>query len=81
MKIAVLVDEQLLHEADRVATDSGVTRSQVFSMALEAYVRGRRHTETAEQLSRGYGSEPDTEEKRVTAEMKAKFEHIVEDRW
>ena len=81
MKIAVLVDEQLLQEADRVATDLGVTRSQVFSMALEAYVRGRRHMETAEQLSRVYGSEPDPEEKRVTARMNTKFEQIIKDRW
>ena len=38
MKTAVSVDDELITEADRAAREMGVSRSRLFSLALEAYL-------------------------------------------
>jgi metal-responsive CopG/Arc/MetJ family transcriptional regulator len=42
MRTAISVDDKLLREADRIANKMGVSRSQLFSLALEAFLRERR---------------------------------------
>jgi metal-responsive CopG/Arc/MetJ family transcriptional regulator len=42
MKTAISVDGQLLSEADRTARELGLSRSRLFSLALEAYLRHRQ---------------------------------------
>ena len=50
MKTAISVADQLLEEADKAATEIGVSRSKLFSIAMEAYLRQIRHKEITEQL-------------------------------
>ena len=81
MKTAISVDDDLVHEADRTAKQLGLSRSKLFSLALEAYLRNRRHQEIKERLNRAHGGERDPDEQRILAAMKTKFVASNRDRW
>ena len=42
VKTAISLDSHLLSEADRTARAMGLSRSRLFSLALDAYLRNRR---------------------------------------
>ena len=70
-----------MQEADRTAKQLGLSRSRLFCVALEAYLRDRRHQEIVERLNRAHAGEPDPDEPRVRAAMKTKFAANIKDRW
>ena len=81
MKTAISVDGDLLQQADQVARQMGLSRSRLFSLALQDYLLQKRRKQTLEWLNRVYAGEPDAEEKRTGARMKAKFRSTIRDRW
>jgi metal-responsive CopG/Arc/MetJ family transcriptional regulator len=81
MKTAISVDNELLTEADRTARELGLSRSRLFSVALEAYLRDRRQQETLERLNQAYAGKPDSANRETLKRMKAKFRSTIRDRW
>lgn len=81
MKTAISVDGQLLTEADRIAREMGLSRSRLFSLALEAYLRHRHQEEIIEQLNRVYTGKTDPASEPTLKRMKAKFRSTIRDRW
>jgi hypothetical protein len=81
MKTAISLDDQLLSDADRAAKEMGVSRSRVFSLALEEFLRRRRHLSVVEQLNRVYGDDPPVADARVLAGIKTKTRATLKDRW
>jgi metal-responsive CopG/Arc/MetJ family transcriptional regulator len=81
MKTAISLDDSLMTEADRAAREIGVSRSRLFSLALEEYLRKREHDRILAQLNLVYGSESDAGEKRVPARLKTKFRSTIKERW
>lgn len=81
MKTAISVADQLVQEADHAARELGVSRSRVFSIALENYLRARRNEKITEQLNRVYGGQPDPREQLIVAKFKSKFRATIKDRW
>jgi hypothetical protein len=81
MKTAISLEDELLEEADRTAKQMGLSRSRLFSLALQDYLRHRREREIVEQLNRVYGQEPAPPDDGMSAKMKAKFRATVRDRW
>jgi metal-responsive CopG/Arc/MetJ family transcriptional regulator len=81
MKTAISIDDQLLHDADRAAKRMGLSRSRLFSIALQDYLHQRRQQELLDQLNRVYASHPDLSEQRTAAKMKGKFRRTIKERW
>ena len=79
-RTAICIDGQLLEEADQVARKMGLSRSRLFSLALQDYLRQRRQEQVTEQLNRVYAGGPDASEQRTTAGMKARFRSTIKDR-
>jgi metal-responsive CopG/Arc/MetJ family transcriptional regulator len=80
MKTAISLDGNLLHQADRTARAMGLSRSRLFSVALEEYLRRRRQELMIEQLNLVY-SDQKPGEARIAKGMKAKFRSTIKDRW
>ena len=80
MKTAISVEDGLLNEADRAAKQMGLSRSRLFSVALEDYLRHRRQEEMIGQLNRVYAV-PAPSETGLPAKMKTKFRSAIRDRW
>jgi len=81
MKTAISLDDELLEQADKTARQMGLSRSGLFALALQDYLRHRRQQEVAEQLNRVYAGEPDAAQRRTTARMKARFRRTIRERW
>lgn len=81
MKTAISLDGRLLKQADETARRMGVSRSGLFALALQDYLRRRRQQEVAEQLNQVYAGTPDLLRQQPTARMKAKFRSTIKDRW
>lgn len=81
MKTAISLEDELLLQADRTAREMGVSRSRLFSLALEAYLRERRNREILGQLNKVYADEPSVEERRTVAGMKRRFRSTIRESW
>jgi metal-responsive CopG/Arc/MetJ family transcriptional regulator len=81
MKTAISVDDDLITEADRTAREMGVSRSRLFSLAIESYLRNREHERILEQLNRVYASESGVVDKRLAARIKGKFRSTIQENW
>jgi antitoxin MazE6 len=81
MKTAISLDDHLLEEADETAQRMGLSRSGLFALAVQDYLRRRRQQEVVEQLNRVYAGKPDTAGRRTTLRMKAKFRSTLKERW
>lgn len=82
MKTAISIEDELLNEADRTAKQMGLSRSRLFSIALEDYLRHRRQAEMSERLNQVYADEPrDPGDREILQAMKAKFRATIRDPW
>lgn len=81
MKTAISVDDELVKAADSAARKLGVSRSRLFSIALEKFLHDRRNEEMLERLNRVYAGEPSPEDRRIVAGFKSKLRSVVKDRW
>ena len=77
MKTAISLDEELLTQADKAAKEIGVSRSRLFSMAMQEYLRRKRGEEITEALNRVYADGQTDEDKRIVAGIKARMRSIV----
>ncbi len=58
MKVAISVPDRVFEEAESVAKKLHVSRSRVYTQALEEFVRKHRGETVREALDAVYGSEP-----------------------
>ena len=59
----------------------GLSRSRLFSLAVQEYLRHRSQKQALEELNRVYTNEPDPTERHATIRMKAKFGATIKDKW
>jgi hypothetical protein len=59
----------------------GVSRSRLFSIALEAYRRERQNQEILSQLNKVYAEERSPEERRTVTGMKRRFRSTIRESW
>jgi metal-responsive CopG/Arc/MetJ family transcriptional regulator len=81
MKTAISLEDELMLQADRTARQMGVSRSRLFSIALEAYLRQRQSREILGKLNKVYADEPSPAERRTVAGMKRRFRKTVSESW
>jgi metal-responsive CopG/Arc/MetJ family transcriptional regulator len=60
MKVAVSVPDPTFQAAERVAKHLGMSRSQLYARAIDAFVKTYRDAEVREALAAAYGTEPVT---------------------
>lgn len=81
MKTAISVEDDLLNEADRAAKQMGVSRSRLFSLAMETYLRQTRQAQIIEQLNKVYAGDPQTDERRIARAMMTRVPQMIPERW
>ncbi len=81
IKTAISVQKSLFEQAEALAREKKVSRSRLFVMALEDYLRREENRKLAEQLNAIYGGEPDPEEEALRRKMKRQFRKRVEGEW
>jgi predicted transcriptional regulator len=81
MKTAISVDDDLLMKADSTAQGMGISRSRLFSIALENYLRERRKADILERLNKAYAGDPPPDERRMLAAIKKSLQATIKRPW
>jgi len=81
MKTAISIKDDLLHEADRVAGELGISRSGLVSLAVQEFLSHRRQEQIVAQLNAVYDGGPAITDKRRLAGMRRKFRSTIRDSW
>ena len=79
-KVAISLPDEVFQAVEKERLAKGVSRSQYFRLALEAFLRRERDREAIEQYIRGYQQYPETEEEVALAESTLRYA-FDEDSW
>jgi len=77
IKTAISLQKALFEQVDSLAREKKVSRSRLFVMALEDYLRREENRKLARQLTEVYG-EPDPEQEALQRKMKRYRRRVVE---
>jgi len=81
MKAAISIDDGLLKEADETARLLGLSRSRLFALAVDDFLRKQRQEQMLARLNEVYANESEPSEKRLLNKIKARVRATVQDRW
>lgn len=69
VKTAISIDKDLLAQAEIAAQEMSLSRSRLFALALEQYLRRRQGQQMLEQINAAYRDEPDPDEQLLLEKM------------
>ena len=78
VKTAISLDEELLLKVNRLANDLHVSRSKVFTLAVQVYLKIRENQSLLAQLNEAYEDFPGEEESEISKSMRIKHSKIIE---
>ena len=78
VKTAISLDEELLLKVNRLANDLHVSRSKVFTLAVQDYLKKQENQSLLAQLNEAYEDFPDEEESGVLKSIRVKHNKIIE---
>lgn len=82
VKTAISLDEELFARVNKLAHELHVSRSRLFSLAVEDYLRKQENQNLLARLNEAYGDHPDDEETKVAVAMKARHrQNVGQDKW
>jgi metal-responsive CopG/Arc/MetJ family transcriptional regulator len=81
-KTAISIDDNLLEETNQIAQELDIPRSQLFSIAMEDYIRRYRNKRLLAQINEAYSDAPDSEDKASQAIIRSHRRKLGEhDEW
>lgn len=81
VKTAISLQKPLLDQVDELAQKLNISRSHLFVLATEEFIKRRKGQTLLKAINDAY-VEPDPEEQAVFDKMKRKFKELVEkERW
>ena len=82
IKTAVSIEKALFDKAEKLAHDMNVSRSKLFSLAINEYLKKQENYLLLAQLNSVYGDTQDPEEKSLFQSQQEKHKSIIEqEKW
>lgn len=81
VKTAISIQELLFKEADALAQQMNISRSELFTRAVKQFVREHRHRQLLDRIDQAYSDEPAPEEKRLLSKQKSYHRRMVKGQW
>ncbi len=81
IKTAISLQKSLFEQADDLARKLKISRSRLFVLALEDYLRRQENRELLEQINAAYAGEPDPSEQAVRRKMRRHHRRVVGHEW
>lgn len=79
VKTAVSLEEPLLKQADDLAREMNVSRSRLFSLAVEEFIQRHQDQALLEALNAAYEEPPDSEEQQWQQVMRQYHQKLVKE--
>ena len=81
VKTAISIQKPLFEQAEDLARKLKISRSRLFGLALEEFIRRQRNRELLEQINAAYADEPDTTEQTLRHKERRSHRRMVEGEW
>jgi metal-responsive CopG/Arc/MetJ family transcriptional regulator len=81
VKTAISIQDFLFKEADELARQMKISRSQLFALAVKEFIQDRRNHRLLEQINKAYSDEPGPEEKKLLSRQKSYHRRLVKGQW
>ncbi len=81
IKTAISLQKSLFEQVDNMAREMKVSRSRLFVMALEDYIRRHQNQALLEKINQAYQDTPDEVDKVRLDAMKKRQRKTVEGEW
>ena len=77
VKTAISLDKELLLKVNRLANDLHVSRSKVFTLAVQSYLKIQENKTLLAQLNEAYEDFPIKEEREISKSMRIKHNKVI----
>ena len=81
IKTAISIDKSLFAQANALARRMKVSRSRLFVLALEDYIREQENRELLAKINAVYESDPEESERILRRKARKSHRRIVEGQW
>lgn len=81
IKTAISIQKSLFEQVDSLAREMKVSRSRLFVLAVEAYVRRSQNQQLLENINNAYADEPDFSEQKRLRKTRRPHRKLVEGTW
>jgi len=77
VKTGVSIRKSLFEQAEALARQMEISRSRLFTLALEEFIQRRHNQQLLERINVAYADEPDVEEEAALRAMRRKHRKVV----
>ena len=81
IKTAISIDKSLFAQANILARKLKVSRSRLFVLALEDFIREQENRELLAKINAVYENEPDESEKTLRRKVRKSHRRLIEGEW
>ena len=81
IKTAVSLQAELFEQAEQIAREMNISRSRLYTLALEEFVSRQHNRKLLEQLNAEYGDGLDDDEQLILKKMRPIQKRLAENEW
>jgi len=81
IKTAISLQDTLLEQIDALAQELDVSRSRLFVLAAEEFIRRHQNQQLLESINAAYDDLPDAEEEWLDQQRRLKHRQLIEGQW
>jgi metal-responsive CopG/Arc/MetJ family transcriptional regulator len=81
IKTAISIDKNLFDTVNELAAEIKLSRSQIFSQAVQYFIDKRDDLDLIRRINRAYSDVLDADETKLLEKSKKKYKEIVKEKW
>jgi metal-responsive CopG/Arc/MetJ family transcriptional regulator len=81
IKTAISIQKSLFEQAETLAQELNVSRSELFGLAIETFVKHHQNQTLLQEINNAYSDEQDASDKVRLSKMRKHHRKIVRNEW
>jgi metal-responsive CopG/Arc/MetJ family transcriptional regulator len=81
VKTAISLQKSLFERVDHLARELQISRSRLFVLAVEDFIRRHENRQLLEEINAAYDDLPDKEEEILRHKMRQRHRQMVDEQW
>jgi len=81
IRTAISLEKSLFEQVEALADEMQISRSRLFVLALEDFIRHHQSQQLLERINAAYDDTPDPSEQTLQRRMRPQHRQIVEGEW
>jgi metal-responsive CopG/Arc/MetJ family transcriptional regulator len=81
IKTAISIQKSLFEQAESLAQQLNLSRSQFFGLAIETFIKNHQNQILLDEINQAYADQPDPNETVLLAKMRPSQRKLLENEW